>query len=192
MRHIVPMGLVPGYIRVVRQSWLFALSSAVLLLASCSDPFNLGRSEVPTDELRQSCMDSARLLIGSGAELIRFGHLSKGAPLECVAILRSPKASRTGGTPVASLSILRHDGATWVRVFEANREMRNPEGYVGLDYIDDGWIKAQTIRIDSLFTSRCWAPIPVGRPKSDGISPLDVIRSLATTQPQNTSSSSPN
>jgi hypothetical protein len=84
-------------------------------------------------------MDNARLLIGSGAELIRFGHLSKGAPLEGVAILRSQKSSRMGGIPIASLSILRRDGATWVRVFEANREMRNPEGYVGLDYIDDGW-----------------------------------------------------
>ncbi len=59
--------------------------------------------------------------------------------MEGVAILRSQKASSVGGMPIEKLSILRHDGGNWVRVFEANREMRNPDGYVGLDYIDDGW-----------------------------------------------------
>jgi hypothetical protein len=87
--------------------------------------------------LRASLVAKAQGLIGSKAELIRFGHLSVGAPLEGVAILRLGQTSKHLEVPVSRLIILRLNGSDWTTVFDAGREMTNPAGYVGLDYIDD-------------------------------------------------------
>jgi hypothetical protein len=86
--------------------------------------------------LRASLVAKAQGLIGPKAELLRFGHLSVGAPLEGVVILRLGKTSN-GTVPVGRLIILRLNGSDWTMAFDAEREMTNPAGYVGIDYIDD-------------------------------------------------------
>jgi hypothetical protein len=71
---------------------------------------------------------------------IRSGRLSGGAPEECVAVVVAKGfASLREGTAVLRLVILRDDRGRWPVVFEAGRQLRNSDGYVGLDYIDDAF-----------------------------------------------------
>jgi hypothetical protein len=49
------------------------------------------------------------------------------------------KPDREDCVPVSRLLVLRHDPTGWKPAFEAgpHSEIKNPEGYVGIDYIDD-------------------------------------------------------
>jgi hypothetical protein len=79
-------------------------------------------------------------LIGPTAELLRFGSFSKDAPLDCVAVNPLPgKASQGKSIRISRLIVLRHEESAWSLALDAAKEISNPKGYVGLDYIDDGY-----------------------------------------------------
>jgi hypothetical protein len=87
---------------------------------------------------QRSCLDAARAALGPGAVVLRCGDLnSSGTPEAVAALVLKPNRKRC--TPASRVLILRFERAGWRKVFDAGEhfEIRNTEGYVGIDYIDD-------------------------------------------------------
>lgn len=87
---------------------------------------------------QESCLDAARAALGPRAAVLRCGDLNRSGILEAVvALVLKPNRKRC--TPASRVLILRLREAGWRQVFEARPrfQIRNTEGYVGIDYIDD-------------------------------------------------------
>ena len=104
-----------------------------VLLAGCSRP-----SIEDDARLHAECVATARKILGERAELLRFGHLAKGASMDGVAVVTIPDyPNDEGGFIVSRLIALRHEGSNWNVVFDAGERILNPSGYVGPAPDDD-------------------------------------------------------
>ena len=76
--------------------------------------------------------------MGPSAVLLRCGQLSNTGTLEALAVI-SLKSIPNGNecTPASRIVILRQEKSGWKAALTAAKEVKNPEGYIGLDYIDD-------------------------------------------------------
>jgi hypothetical protein len=75
------------------------------------------------------------------AEVLRCGYLSDSGAIEALAVvpLKSIRGLSPGCIPVSRLAILRLVNGNWQTALDAEHEIRNPVGYVGLEYIDDSY-----------------------------------------------------
>jgi hypothetical protein len=77
-------------------------------------------------------------LLGSTSEVARCGHLLGQSSLEAVGLLPLRQFKPTvGGVAVARLVIIRRFRGPWTVELDAARQIRNPAGYIGVDFIDD-------------------------------------------------------
>jgi hypothetical protein len=112
------------------------LLSAAILLSSCS------KAPPPANEaaLRKACLITAGGIAGGEVELLRFGHFAPNGPLDCVVAAALPDVESQGDGVVPSrLLVLRHQGQSWRVAFDAAKWATNPEGYIGVDSLDDAY-----------------------------------------------------
>ena len=113
-----------------------SLLSSIVLLIGCAK--TLPREDEAA--LRKSCMITAGGIAGGEVELLRFGRFGVKAPLDCVVAGILPDAENQGDGVLASrLLVLRHQGQSWRVALDAAKWATNPEGYVGIDSIDDAY-----------------------------------------------------
>jgi hypothetical protein len=92
------------------------------------------------DTAARSCLEAARKVLGSEAEVIKCGHLTGTDALETVAAIRLTqfKETKADGIPVSKLVILRRERMQWAVELTADKNwIRNGVGYIGIDFIDD-------------------------------------------------------
>ena len=118
------------------------LLMVTMLLAGCSSP-----SPEMDSKLRTDCVRVAKEKIGAMAELIEFGSLSPRSPTECVAVDRINEMSDPKKLFVRRLVILRRVANGWTVALDVAKDITNPEGFVGIDYIDDAF-KFEGYRVD--------------------------------------------
>jgi len=118
-----------------------ALLAALLLLC-----ISLGCSQRPAglsvaagdDRMAADCLDAAKHALGTGAEIAKCGHLVGGLSVEAVAFIRLERfKDNADGLPVKRLVILRTADSHWYTALDVAKEVQNPSGYIGIDYIDD-------------------------------------------------------
>jgi hypothetical protein len=87
---------------------------------------------------QQSCLKGAQAALGPGAVVLRCGDLNGSGKLEVVAAMVL-RPSRKQCTAVSRIVILGGANSSWTQVFLAGThfEIKNTDGYVGIDYIDD-------------------------------------------------------
>lgn len=87
----------------------------------------------------RACVDAARKALGHDAVVLKCGHLTDTKSLETVAAVRlRPSLDEGNWFAVSELVVLRQNGSEWTKEFSADRKwMRNPVGFIGIDFIDD-------------------------------------------------------
>jgi hypothetical protein len=125
----------------------------VMFLNGCSKPPVAGdgpkaastsRSEIAaaTQAESRECLDAAHKILGPHGEVVRCGHLVGDASLEALAVVRlknsdKRKQNADSGLKVSRLAILRKGTSKWSVELDASDHIRNPAGYIGIDFIDD-------------------------------------------------------
>jgi len=95
---------------------------------------------VASEVAHQSCATAAIAALGPGAEVLRCGSWSgAGSPQALVVLKLGSVPSSKGCAPVSRVMILSSGPTGWRTVLEASKEIRNPVGYIGLDFIDDSY-----------------------------------------------------
>jgi hypothetical protein len=85
------------------------------------------------------CLNAAKKALGSDAEVLKCGHLTGTQVLETVAAVPlKPFQKTSDGVPVSRFSVLRRETSEWVSELTADdHPLRNPSGYLSVDFIDD-------------------------------------------------------
>jgi len=90
----------------------------------------------------EGCIKAAKAALGPKAIVLGYGNIGTKEDEEAFAALRleSIRASK-GCIPVTEIVIMRQGSDGWRTIFEARRHMqiKNPEGFVGIEYIDDSF-----------------------------------------------------
>jgi hypothetical protein len=83
-------------------------------------------------------------------ELLRFGHFAMNTPLDCVVAGSLSDVEVQGdGIAASRLLVLRHQGESWRVALDAAKWATNPEGYLGVDSIDDAYdFKGLRVAVD--------------------------------------------
>lgn len=115
------------------------LSIAFFFSACLRNPMPTNaEAKVASGDSSAECLNAAKGALGPDAEVAKCGHLTGGTTLEVVAFLRLKQFKENkDGIPVSRLVILRRVGATWSLVLDVDKQIKNPSGYVGIDFIDD-------------------------------------------------------
>jgi hypothetical protein len=91
-------------------------------------------AEAPSAE----CLEAAQRLLGSDAQVARCGDRIGGSDVESIAFTRLKQFSEDpNGIPISRLVILQKVDSQWKTALDVARQIQNPAGYVGIDYIDD-------------------------------------------------------
>jgi hypothetical protein len=118
-----------------------ARSMLVLVILVGSRPQSSFAQAVPQVEKAtesHACSDAANARLGMAAVVLKCGRLNANGPLEALAVIKRTVASAPKYCmPVSQFAVLRLEGTAWKGVLEGANEIRNPEGYIALDYIDD-------------------------------------------------------
>jgi hypothetical protein len=78
--------------------------------------------------------------LGIHAQVLRCGELNTPGIQEVVAVLPAKYPSSSGSSlKIWKLVVLRHEPSGWRTALTASREIQNEAGYIGLEYIDDGF-----------------------------------------------------
>lgn len=118
---------------------------ASLLSFGCSGRTDAQANALPSAEFNakpspEDCAAAARAELGAASVVLRSGTLSDTAVPEVLAALKLKSApTRPGCTPVTRLALLRKAAGRWTVALDASKEIRNPFGYVGMDFIDDSY-----------------------------------------------------
>jgi hypothetical protein len=94
----------------------------------------------PTGDSAQRCLEAAKKALGSEAEVLKCGHLTRSGRLETVAAIRLRQfKTLRNSIPVLRLVVLRQNGSRWETMLTADMQnlIRNSIGYIGVDFIDD-------------------------------------------------------
>ncbi len=90
--------------------------------------------------LRRQCLITAGGIAGGEVELLDFGHFAANSPLDCVVAGLLPGAEQSGdGVLAARVLILRRQGQDWRIALDAAKWVTNPEGYLGMETLDDSY-----------------------------------------------------
>jgi hypothetical protein len=120
-----------------------ALAIVALVLCSGQDKSNLRAQSAAVGQKsgeQKACVTAAREKLGPDAAVLRCGHLSDSGALETLAVVKLASIAGQGNcVAVSRLAVLRHDGTEWKAELEADQQIKNPEGYIGLSYIDDSY-----------------------------------------------------
>lgn len=88
----------------------------------------------------RACISAARAVLGANALVLRCGDVNGSGTQEAVAALRLKSVpTREECAPVSHVVVLRSDKAHWTTALDVAKEIKNPEGYVATDYIDDSY-----------------------------------------------------
>jgi hypothetical protein len=68
---------------------------------------------------------------------MRCSHLEKGVAVAIAFIRLKQFTENREGIPISKLVILRQTDSRWEVTLDVAKQIRNPYGYVGIDYIDD-------------------------------------------------------
>jgi hypothetical protein len=88
----------------------------------------------------QSCAAAAIAALGPEADVLRCGTWSGVGSPQALAVLKLKSVpSSKGCMPVSRMIILGLDARGWKTVLDGAKEIQNPVGYIGLDFIDDSY-----------------------------------------------------
>lgn len=89
----------------------------------------------------QDCLRYARTLLGDQTEILQMGDLNHRKKMEALIIKRIPK-KKTGsgkGIYISEARILEKQDTQWKVILTIGEDIKNDEGYVGIDFLDDSF-----------------------------------------------------
>jgi hypothetical protein len=93
------------------------------------------------DSAFEDCLGAARKVLGPTAQVAKCGALLGGPSLQTVAFAKLKQFDENqNGIPVSRLVILRKVDSQWSVALDVDKQIQNPSGYVGIDYIDDSQV----------------------------------------------------
>ena len=111
--------------------WVILVCCAFSACARPKDAGTVAKDHTP------DCLAAAQNVLGPEAEVKRCSNLEKEV-VEAIAIVRLKQfAENKEGIPITKLVILRQTESRWEIALDVAKQIRNPNGYVGIDYIDD-------------------------------------------------------
>src|SRR5438132_158223 len=121
---------------------------ATAFLVGCSKPPRI--QEVAPSAKRPvaistmlNCEVGAKRVLGPGVAVLKCGELTGSGALEALAVLPLSASANTGdGTSVSRLVVIKQKGSEWETELDADKEIRNPEGYIGMDFTDDSYVSS--------------------------------------------------
>lgn len=108
---------------------LIRVAVLVLFLAAVSGAQNISGIE--------SCRTEANRLLGIRAQVLKAGDLLGTGNVQCLVVL--PYAAKGGSRErkVRRGVIVQREGSTWHELLRFDDTIRNPQGFVGIDFLDD-------------------------------------------------------
>jgi hypothetical protein len=80
--------------------------------------------------------EAAVRAIGSGAIVVRSGHLSSPDQNEAIAVVDGGSTSFETKRTVSRLVVLRQNGSNWTAALTVDKVIRNPQGFLGVTSLD--------------------------------------------------------
>jgi hypothetical protein len=93
------------------------------------------------------CGSEAKRALGPRAQVLRLGDLTGEGSIECLAVV-SYQTRDEHKVLIKSGAILQLHGNRWDRVLSIEGQVRNPQGYVGLDFIDASYTHGFALSTD--------------------------------------------
>lgn len=124
------------------------LSIAFLLSCSRFPAFEDAGPVVTKD-----CLDAVTKALGPDAQVIKYGHLTSHKSMEVVAYTKLKKFKKySEGDAISKLVVLQRINSQWNMVLNVSKQLTNPLGYIGIEFIDDsqeypGWLVSFSDRI---------------------------------------------
>jgi hypothetical protein len=89
-------------------------------------------------DFANDCLSEVRKILGPTAQVSKCGNFTGGASLGAVGFVKLKQfAENRDGVPVSRLVILQKANSQWSVALDVAKQIQNPSGYVGIDYIDD-------------------------------------------------------
>ena len=117
------------------------LSMAFLLSCSRFPANENSESAIPKD-----CLDAVTKALGPNAQVAKYGHLIGQKSIEVVAYIKLKEFKKySKGIAISKLVVLQKTNSHWDTVLNVSKQLTNPLGYIGIDFIDDsqeypGWL----------------------------------------------------
>lgn len=80
--------------------------------------------------------EAAVRVIGPGATVVRFGHLSSPDQNEAIAVVELAPANYRTKQTISRLVVLRQSGSNWTADLTVDKVIRNPQGFLGATSLD--------------------------------------------------------
>jgi hypothetical protein len=122
---------------------LLALILFVAFSLSCSRFF---ANEDAGSVIPKDCLDAVTKALGPDVQVAKYGHLIGQKSVEVVAYTKHKKSKKySSGVAVSKLVVLQKKNSHWDAVLNVSKQLLNPFGYIGIDFIDDsqeypGWL----------------------------------------------------
>jgi hypothetical protein len=130
-----------AFFTIATGSMTVAVLLALAALPTFSNPLlntTTTPSEAEFEHEMNDCLTAAKNTLGANADILRCGDLNDPNVLEAVAALRkNAPGNEKGRILVSRLVILRRERSSWLTALDVSREIKNTEGFIGIDYIDD-------------------------------------------------------
>ena len=117
------------------------LSAAFLISCARFSAHDDSGSAMPKDVL-----EAVAKALGPHAQVAKYGHLIGPRSMEVVAYIKLENSRKySEGIAVSRLVVLQKTDSHWDTMLNASKQVVNPFGYIGLDFIDDsqdypGWL----------------------------------------------------
>jgi hypothetical protein len=115
--------------------------------------FSIAQSRPTTDPMSvpRAVIEAATNILGPGATILQFGHLSAPDQNEAVAaVTASAESNPSGAVTVSKLVILRDKNSGWTPDLKVDKVIRNSQGFLGATSIDQ--LRPSALYKVSLFT----------------------------------------
>lgn len=101
-----------------------------------AEPRQIQRSAVT-----EACNEEAKKALGPDAEFLKCGDLVGSGREALIAVVRVPNVVlQHRDIPVSRVFVAQRQGSEWVSQLEVDNQIRNAQGYIGIDFIDDSFV----------------------------------------------------
>jgi hypothetical protein len=85
------------------------------------------------------CDEEARRVLGSGAQVLKVGDFLNLGSIECLAVVPYSTSHDAAELAVRRGFVVQKEGAVWRSLLRFKENIRNPRGFIGIDFIDSDY-----------------------------------------------------
>ena len=129
----------------------------------------------------ERCTAGAKSVLGDSASVLRCGDLTARGGLEAIAVTPLSGVTQSQGqVAVSRVVVIRKGSSRWSTELNAQKQITNPVGYLGIDYIDDSYsppgylLAVQDHRSDNSPGLTLWFTEISPKGENDEATPIEV------------------